>query len=73
MSFMQNIERSFFFREPGLECYPVGQESLHRVDADRRMKLTLDFVEQERRLLIGIEARHPRLEIDMPNGDIRIV
>lgn len=73
MLLMQSAEGLFAVREANPERFLFGKQRLDGFDADRRVEPVLYRVEKKGRSLVGIEARHPCLKIDVPNGEIWII
>lgn len=73
MLLMQRAEGLFAVRKANPERFLFGKQRLDGFDADRRVEPALYRVEKKGRSLVGIEARHPCLEIDVTNGEIGII
>lgn len=56
-----------------LQRLAIHDQCLHGIDTDGRMQVTLEGIEQERRALVGIEADHPGLQIDVADREARVI
>lgn len=73
MLLVQNIEGLFPVRQTNPECFLFSNQRLDGFDADGRVHLSFYRVEQEFRLLVGVEERHPNFEVNVTDCQCRIV